>query len=93
MTTATAAKQQQLDGMKDQRNEKLSKLALAYAEVRDARIKLNKEEAERKTILLHEMKKAKLDSYEDREADILVILEPKENVRVSKPSAAEENDD
>lgn len=87
------AKQKQLDGMQDAKNEKLSKLALAYAEVRDRRIKLNKEEAEKKTILLHEMKSAELDRYEDRDADVLVILEEKENVRVSKPSAAEENDD
>lgn len=92
MTTALA-KQQQLDGMADAKNSKLSKRALAYADVRDRRIKLNKEEAAEKALLLHEMKEAKLDRYEDRESDVLVILEEKENVRVSKPSAAEENDD
>ena len=87
------AKQKQLDGMQDAKNEKLSKLALAYAEVRDERIKLNKQEAEKKTILLHEMKELDLLRYEDRESDVLVILEEKENVRVSRPSAADENDD
>lgn len=91
MTAQT--KQKQLEGMQDQKNEKLSKLALSYAEVRDRRIKLNKEEAEKKTILMHEMKTLELERYEDRESDVLVVIEEKENVRVSKPSAAEENDD
>ena len=87
------AKQNQLPEMADARNEKLSKFALAYAEVRDRRIKLNKDETAAKTILMHEMKQAGLNRYEDLESDVLVVLDSKENVKVSKPSEADENDD
>ena len=86
------AKQNQLPEMADVRNEKLSKFALAYTDVRDRRINLNKDETAAKTILMHEMKQAGLDRYEDLESDILVVLDQKENVKVSKPSEADEDD-
>ena len=85
------ARQQRLPEMEDNRISVLEDLALSYAEVRDERMGLSKQEVELKGKLLDLMKAQKKEHYHRGNIKIDIVHE-KENVKVKVKAASEEDD-
>ena len=85
------ARQQRLPEMEDNRISALEDLALSYAEVRDERMGLSKQEVELKGKLLDLMKAQKKEHYHRGNIKIDIVHE-KENVKVKVKAASEEDD-
>jgi hypothetical protein len=80
------AKSQDLPGMEDRGIPELEEVAVAYADIRDRRIALNREESELKKTTLTLMKKYDKTIYIRGEVDIRVTEgEPDVKVKVKKP--------
>ena len=76
-----APKQKSLDGMQDRAIDELEDLAVEYAQKRDARMAVGKEEVQLKEKILSIMDKGKREKYVHEAVEITVIAE-KRKVRV-----------
>ena len=86
------ARQQQLPEMEDNKISVLEDLALSYAEVRDERMGLSKQEVELKGKLLDLMKAQKKEHYHRGNIKIDIVHE-KENVKVKVKTGQEEEEE
>jgi len=84
-------RKQSLPGMEDAKIEALEELALQYADIRDQRMSLSKEEGELKGKLLQLMKSQKRETYQ-RDNILIKIVHEKENVKV-KVNAMDKSED
>lgn len=85
------AKQDDLPGMENRKMKDLHSAAMEYADVRDRRQELNKEEVELKSKLLRLMKQHKMEKYEYEDVSIWIEIEEETvKVRVKKPKEEEE---
>jgi len=85
-------RQQYLPEMEDNKISVLEDLALSYAEVRDERMGLSKQEVELKGKLLDLMKAQKKEHYHRGNIKIDIVHE-KENVKVKVKTGQEEEDE
>jgi hypothetical protein len=84
-------KQGDLPGMENRKLKDLHEAAMDYADVRDRRQELNKEEVELKSKLLRLMKQHKMEKYEYEDVSIWIEIEEETvKVRVRKPKEEEE---
>jgi hypothetical protein len=84
------ARQESLPGIQDRAIKPLENKAFQYAEVRDERIGLSKQEGELKSELLNLMKKYEKTEYHHGAVNISLVME-KENIKVKiKSKDAEE---
>jgi hypothetical protein len=91
-TRMAKAKSQDLPGMEDRGIPELEEVAVAYADIRDRRIELNREESDLKKNTLALMKKYDKTIYIRGEVDIRVTEgEPDVKVRVKKPKDESED--
>jgi len=90
--SAKKVRQKRLPGMADAKLEALHNTALDYAEVRDKRQELTKEEVDLKGKLLTLLHKHKKDHYEYNGVTIDLIAE-KETVRVRVKKAKADDDE
>jgi hypothetical protein len=74
-------RQQALPGIEDRAINSLEEKALRYAEVRDSRMALSKDEVTAKAEVMNEMKRLKKEHYKRNRIDITMVHE-KENVKV-----------
>ena len=84
-------RQQPLPTMEDSKIEALEDKALQYAEVRDERMSLSREEVELKSQLLQLMKAQKREHYKHGTIEISIVHE-KENIKVKVKAGSEEGD-
>ena len=82
-------KQQDLPGMADRKIPELHKAAEEYADVRDRRMELTKEEVAAKEEVLKQMRSHKKEVYKFDDVEIKVVHE-KESVKVRVKKDAEE---
>lgn len=76
-------RQADLPGMADRRIPDLHKAAEEYAEVRDERMALTKQEVDLQEVLLEKMKLHKMDRYKFEDVECILIHE-KEKVKVKR---------
>ena len=81
MATAAKAKQQPLKGMEEREIKDLQDKAIEYAEVRDERMKLSRQEGELQAELLTLMHQHKKKTYTYQGVEVTVVVE-KEKAKV-----------
>ena len=88
------AKQESFEGMKPLEIPELNKLAHEYADLRDRRMELLKQEVELKELVLAKMHEHKLAAYEDAEQQLTITIKTDEKIKVKIKGAEpeEEND-
>lgn len=86
MTTKRMLDQKQLPGMEEKQNPTIHAKALAYADVRDRRVKLSKEEDVAKKNLIAVMQQANIVRYKFRE--LIVDITDTIGVKVTIEGAA-----
>ncbi len=84
--------QAQLPGTEDEKNPIVHGKAIRYAEVRDERCKLTKDEKEAKTDLIETMKENGLTRYQYRELTVDLTNNADVKVKVAGSETAEEGD-
>lgn len=77
----SSVRQKSLEGMEDREIKELQDAAISYAEIRDERMALNKQEVELKTQLLTLMKKHKKETYVYNGVEVNIVHE-EETVKV-----------
>jgi cation transport regulator ChaB len=88
---AKKAKQEELPGMEERIIKDLHECAIEYAEARDRRQEIGREEVELKTRLLALMKKHQKEAYEFQGVRITIVHEEETvKVKITKPKEAEE---
>ena len=90
--SAKKVRQKRLPGMQDSKLEALHNAALSYAEIRDQRQALTKQEVELKGSLLTLMHKSKKDHYEYNGVTVDLVME-QETVKVRVKKAKVDDDD
>lgn len=78
------AKQGELPGIERKQIKEVSDAAENYRDARDERIKASVPEKETKEALIKVMRKHELLTYRDDEADIVITLVSKDNVKVTQ---------
>ena len=87
-----APRERTLPGMEDRANKVLEGIAIEYAEIRDQRMALNKDEATLKQRALGELKRLGRQGYHRNGIDISIVPgEETLRVRVSPPPAAQDD--
>lgn len=74
-SSETTKKQQRIPGTEAKIHRDITKAAESYVDVRDARMKLTREEVEAKSLLAAAMRKHELTSYTDPDAELEVTFE------------------
>ena len=88
-TAKRMKEQKELPGMEEHKNPKVHDKAMRYAEVRDERCKLSRDEKKAKTDLIETMKEAGLTRYKYRELTVDLTNNSDIKVKIDTPGTEE----